>query len=281
MRYLLTLLASGTLIACTVSVEIDSDRKSASASRDAAPELLRRWVDARAGTGEPVHWVSEGGVYEYPSGKKLFGMIGFDSSTVIWPDDPAAPVQHLTRKTYAYTDPATGEVLTEFNGNVVEPIAYPYQLIRYRAEGDQIFGDVEQGVGDRIQQIPAKEGMRTRFLGNGTLAVTASVFLDIPVGGDRRIQAWENYDFFLHDEDAVDEPHQLAWQRFGDLPRWAGSGKAIYHMLTWRVESQAEFPKQTLAWAKANKPQWLKPPADLAEIRRIQAGDGIPSGTGW
>ncbi|MXW74115.1 MAG: hypothetical protein F4002_07910, partial [Chromatiales bacterium] len=38
-------------------------------SRAAAPEVLRTWVDARAGTGAPVHWVSEGGVYDYPSGE--------------------------------------------------------------------------------------------------------------------------------------------------------------------------------------------------------------------
>lgn len=280
MKTVMSILSFCALLGFAVSGLTDPVAASGSAAREAAPELLRRWVDARAGTGEPVHWVSEGGVYEYPSGKKLFGMIGFDSSTAIWPDDPGTPVLHLTRKTYAYTDPMTGEVLTEFNDNVVEPIAYPYQLIRYRAEGDQIFGDVEQGVGDRIQEILAKEGMRTRFLGDGTLAVTASVFLDIPLGEERRLQAWENYDFFLHD-DSVDEPHQLAWQRFGDLPRWAGKGKAIYHMLSWRVESHAEFPEQTLAWAKANKSQWLRPPADLAEIRRIQAGDGIPSGAGW
>ena len=62
-------------------------------------DVLKAWVDARAGTGEPVHWISEGGIYAYPSGEKLFGMIGFDSSTVIWPENPGEKVIHLTRKT--------------------------------------------------------------------------------------------------------------------------------------------------------------------------------------
>ena len=75
------------------------------------PEALKAWVDARAGTGEAVHWISEGGVYAYPSGELLFGMIGFDSSTVIWPEEPGEKVVHLTRKTFTYTDPETGEVL--------------------------------------------------------------------------------------------------------------------------------------------------------------------------
>ncbi|MDE0245723.1 MAG: hypothetical protein OXM59_10325, partial [Gammaproteobacteria bacterium] len=117
-------------------------------SRAAAPEVLRTWVDARAGTGAPVHWVSEGGVYDYPSGEKLLGMIGFDSSTVIWPDDPDGTVIHLTRKTYTYTDPVSGEILTEYKGRPVQPIAYPYQLIRYRMRDGRIYGEVEQGVGE-------------------------------------------------------------------------------------------------------------------------------------
>lgn len=121
--------------------------------RAAAPETLRAWVDARAGTGAPVYWIAEGGVYDYPSGKKLFGMVGFDSSTVIWPEGDSGEVIHLTRKTFAYTDPETGEILTEYQGKPVEPIAYPYQLITYRMEDGLIFGDVEQGVGAGIQKI--------------------------------------------------------------------------------------------------------------------------------
>jgi len=41
------------------------------ASYQNAPDVLKIWVDARAGTGEPVHWVADGGVYEYPTGKIL------------------------------------------------------------------------------------------------------------------------------------------------------------------------------------------------------------------
>ena len=118
-------------------------------SRDAVSPEFRAWVDARAGTGQPVHWVAEGGVYEYPSGRKLFGMVGFDSSRVIWPGRPGDPVIHLTRKTFAYTDPQTGEVLREYNGQPVTPVAYPYQMITYRQDGAQIFADVEQGAGGR------------------------------------------------------------------------------------------------------------------------------------
>lgn len=251
----------------------------AAASRELVPEVLRTWVDARAGTGEPVHWIADGGVYAYPSGEKLFGMIGLDSSTVIWPENPEDEVIHLTRKTFAYTDPVTGEILTQFNGKPVEPIAYPYQLITYRMEDSLIYGDVEQGVEPRIQQIKSKDGMRVRMMGTDTMAVTASIFLDMPLPGGGQYEAWENYDFFIHTGGEVDEPHQMSWQRYGALPAWAGTGKAIYHLLSWRVESQEEFPPELLKWAKSEMPKWLKPPANMEEVRALQQGE--TGGTDW
>ena len=247
-------------------------------TRDQAPEELRIWVDARAGTGAPVYWIAEGAVYAYPSGEKLLGMIGFDASTVIWPEDAEDAVIHLTRKTFTYTDPVSGEMLSEYKGQPVAPIAYPYQLITYRMKDGRIFGAVEQGVGDQVQKIQSRNGMQIRRLGQGTLAVTASVFLDFPMPGGSRYEAWENYDFFLHSPDAADEPHQLSWQRYGALPPFAGKGNAIYHLLSWRVESLEEFPPALLEWAQKEARMWLLPPADIAEIRALQAG---AAGDGW
>jgi len=244
---------------------------------ESTPDMLKIWADGRAGTGEPVHWVADGGVYEYPSGKKLFGMIGFDSSTIIWPENEEGKAIHLTRKTFAYTDAETGEVIKEYNGEKVEPIAYPYQIITYRFENDRIYGDVEQGVGKRIQKIKSEDGIPYRKLGS-TYIFNASVFLDFPLPTGTQYQAWENYDFFFHPEGAVEEPHQMSWQRYGALPTWAGDGKAIIHLHSWRVESHDEFPEQILSWAKAEKPQWLSPPANIAEVRALQKGE---AGLGW
>lgn len=252
--------------------------KSEVSARDAASPEFRTWVDSRAGTGQPVHWVAEGGVYEYPTGRKLFGMVGFDSSRVFWPAKAGEPVIHLTRKTFAYTDPVTGEILREFNGKPVTPIAYPYQMISYRQEGSQIFADVEQGTGAAVQTIKAREGIRYRWLGKDTLAVTAPIFLDFPLPSGARYEAWENYDFFIHRKGKLDQPFQMSWQRFGALPAWAGKGKAIYHMVSWRVDRESDFPAPLLAWAKADMSMWLKPPADVAEVRRLQKGE---AGEAW
>ncbi len=258
--------AAATMFAATDAVS------ESAGTRGRVPEELRIWVDGRAGTGEPVYWIAEGGVYAYPSGEKLLGMIGFDASTVIWPEDASDRAIHLTRKTFTYTDPVTGEILTEYQGQPVVPIAYPYQMITYRMKDGKIHGDVEQGVGEQVQFIESQEGMRVRRLGRSTLSVTASVFLDFPLPQGTRYQAWENYDFFLHSADKVDEPHQLSWQRYGALPPFAGKGKAIYHLLSWRVESEQEFPPALLAWAREEMPMWLRPPADLDEIRALQSG---------
>ena len=250
------------------------------ASGSKAESPLDAWVKARAGDGAPVHWVSSGAVYEYPSGKKLFGMIGFDSSRVIWPSNNQDPIVHLTRKTFTYTDAESGDVLTEFNGAEVVPIAYPYQVITYRYENDMIYADVEQGVQPNVRKIESNDGILVRQLGENTRAYTAAVFLDFPVSATARYQAWENYDFFVHDADSgIDRTHQMTWQRYGDLPKWAGEGKAIYHLLSWRVNTPDEFPPQLLEWAKANKPEWLVPPSDMEEIQRLQSGAVI--GRGW
>lgn len=244
----------------------------------AAPEVLRDWVDARAGTGEPVHWVADGGVYEYPSGKQLFGLIGFDSSTVLWPDKEGDEVIHLTRKTFAYTDVETGNVITEYKGEKVEPIAYPYQMITYRLEDDRIYGDVEQGVGERVKKIKAVEGIPYRRMGKSYI-FNAAVFLDFPLPSGDQYEAWENYDFFIHPQGSVEEPHQMAWQRYGKLPKWAGvDGPVITRLHSWRVESHDEFPKDLLEWAKRDKPKWLKPPQSVDEVRALQKGE---AGPGW
>ncbi|MGE6696201.1 DUF1838 family protein [Hyphomonas sp. NPDC076900] len=263
------------LVACASAGE--PPKAESVAETSAEDDIFRLWIAARAGDGAPVHWVSQGAVYAYPSGEKILGMTGFDSSRVIWPEGGEGEVIHLTRKTFTYTDPVTGEFLTEFNGQKVVPIAYPYQVIRYRMKDGLIFADVEQGVEPRVQKIESKDGIIARKVGD-SWAFTAPLFLNFPLPSGGQYEAWENYDFFIHPEGSVSEPHQMSWQRLGDLPPWAGGGKGIYHLLSWRVDSVEEFPPELLEWAKAEKPLWLAPPESLEEVRRLQKGEGGP---GW
>lgn len=229
------------------------------------------WIDARAGSGEPVYWYSTGTVRAYPSGELLFLMEGYDTARAHRPE-PDVPLAHqYNRKIYIFRDPATGEVLETWNGQDVEPVAYPYQFITYALDGDGMKTSVEQGAGDRIQTVEGG-GMAHRIVGD-THVFTAPVFLDFPIPGtESRYEAWENYDFFIQPEDGVAEPHQLSWARVGPLPRWAGGGASVMHLVTWRVERFEDVPESFRTYILEKAPLWQLPPRDLAEIRELQQG---------
>ncbi|MCR9129544.1 MAG: DUF1838 domain-containing protein [Alphaproteobacteria bacterium] len=239
-----------------------------SVSEPFTQEVFQTWIDARAGTGAPAYWYSVGTVRDYPSGEVLYIMEGYDASTAYWPEGREGAVAHqYNRKIYIFRDPETGEVVPES-----VPVAYPYQFITYTLADGAIDTVVEQGSGDRIQSIEG-DGMSYRALGD-THVFTAPVFIDFPIPGtDRRIQAWENYDFFIHPDGAVDEPHQLSWARVGQLPPWAGGGQAVMHLITWRIDDYAQVPESLRTYIEAEAPLWMNPPADLDEIRALQAGE--------
>ena len=186
----------------------------------------------------------------------------------------------LTRKVYALTDPKTGEVLTEYKGKVVEGIAFPYQVFTYWLENGRIRATAEYGIEPNLIKTTSVNGLGWRSMGADTLVVNAPVFVNHTMPNGKHIESWESYDFFLHAAGSVAEPHQLSWSSYNDLPPWFGEGKAIYHMLSWRVERHDEFPPKLLAWAKSNSPMWLMPPADMNEIRSLQKA-GQSGIKGW
>ena len=258
-----------TLFVCMAFVSV-SPVEAANAADDA--DILRTWVEARAGSGDVVHWIAEGTLHAFPSGEPLLNMIGFDSSRVIWDEENPNVAQHLTRKTFVFTDLETGEIVTEFRGQKIDPIAYPYQLITYRYENGKIYGDVEQGVGDQVTVIKAEDGITPTKMGDAW-AFNAAVFLDIPLPNGARMEAWENYDFFIQPAGAVEEPHQMSWARYDKAAPWTGGTPTIMHMLSWRVENHDEFPPQLLEWAQQNAAMWLDAPKDINEIRALQAAN--------
>lgn len=70
-------------------------------------------------------------------------MIGFDSLIIIWLEEEGGDIIYFICKIFVYMDLEMGEVLKEFNGNLVKVIVYFYQMIIYCFENDCIFGDVE------------------------------------------------------------------------------------------------------------------------------------------
>ena len=235
-------------------------------------ESFDLWVDARAGSGAPVYWYSTGTVRAFPSGELLFLMEGYDTARAHRPDPERSLAHQYNRKIYIFRDPGSGAVLTTWNGEPVEPVAYPYQFITYALDGDDMKTSVEQGSGERLQTIEG--GSMTHRRVGDTHVFTAPVFLDFPVPATgSRYQAWENYDFFIHPPGTVAEAHQLSWARVGPLPRWAGGAQSVMHLVTWRVESFEDVPEGFRRYIEAEAPLWKVPPRDLAEIRELQAPD--------
>jgi hypothetical protein len=229
---------------------------------------FRSFVDMRTGRGEPVYWYCEGLVYAYPSGKPLMRMEGIDTAR-LW-RDPAEPAvaKQLSRKTFFYRDLDSGRVLTEFGGRPLAPIEYPYQFITYELRGGRVGTFVEQGRAPRVQRIGPGEDMQVRRV-RGDYVFTAPLFLDFPVAGVERYQAFENYDFVVSGRpDADPTTHRLSWLRYGDIP---GVGKTVMHLVAWRIDRYADLPAPMREYLETRARPWMQPPADIAEIRALQA----------
>ncbi len=231
-------------------------------------ESFRQFVTLRAGTGEPVYWYAIGEVYSYPEGKRLLTIEGSDTARLIASDLPDTSLQ-LSRKVFVYRDPVTNEILRQWEGRPVTRIAYPYQFITYKLVGEKLTTFVEQGAGAGLQKIGPGDNFLLRTLGP-SLVFSSPLFLNMqtPRG---KYEAYENYDFVYHP--AEKDPaarHQLVWNRFGDLPAFIGTGKAIIQMVGWRVDRFEDLPASIREYVRAEAPLWMAPPRDLAEIRELQ-----------
>jgi hypothetical protein len=229
---------------------------------------FQQFVTLRAGTGTPVYWYALGEVYSYPEGRRLLIIEGSDTARMLTSPEPDTAIQ-LSRKVFVYRDPATGEILKEWEGRPVTRIAYPYQFITYKLVGEKLTTFVEQGAGASLQKIGPGENFLLRRLGP-SLVFSAPLFLNMetPRG---KYEAYENYDFVYHPgEKDPRAAHQLIWNRFGDLPAFIGKGKAIIQMVGWRVDRFEDLPASIRDYIKTDAPLWMAPPKDLNEIRELQ-----------
>lgn len=241
------------------------------AGRGFDAEVFDRWVEMRVGRGAPVYWYCTGTVFSWPEGTPLMQVEGIDTARLDRTLSTSSVAHQLSRKTFIYRDLETDAVLKEWNGEPLPAIEYPYQYITYALEGDGLTTWVEQGKGEQVQRIGPGQGILARRIGN-TLAFSAPLFLDFPGPGGTRLQAFENYDFFVHPQAAgLRHPYQISWLRYGDLP--AGIGKAVMHLVAWRVDRYQELPASMRDYLERDARLWREPPQDLAEIRRLQGRD--------
>ncbi len=172
--------------------------------------------------------LGEGDVYASPSGEKLYGTLFFDASTVIWPAEfKGQKAVQLTRKIGVPTDPKTGEIMTEYKGKKLETGGFPYQVLTYWLENGRIRATAEYGVEPNLIKTTSVNGLGWRSMGADTLVVNAPVFINHTMPNGKQLQAWENYDFFLHTPGTIAEPYQLSFVSYYDLPPWAGKGASI------------------------------------------------------
>lgn len=225
------------------------------------------WMSMRAGDGAPVFWYSEGTLRDFPSGRLIALMEGFDTARSHWPEPGGAVAHQYNRKIYLFRDPATGAVLEQMNGRAIDTIAYPYQFIRYALKGDRVETMVEQGAGARLQRFGPDSMMAHRRIGS-TRVFTAPVFLDIPLPNGR-MQAFENYDFAVNPAQPPAD-WVLSWVRTGAAPAWAGTQQAVMHLVTRRFERFDAMPEPMRRHVLAKAPLWQAPPESLDDIRRLQ-----------
>ncbi len=268
-------LAAIALAACTTTAPAPNYPDPASAAATGwTQDRFDTWVEARAGTGEPVHWYSIGTLRAFPGGELLYTLEGYDISNARRVSQTKA--EQYSRKIYIYRDAQTGEVVREVNGAPVEAIAYPYQFITYELkEGEDgaayLETFVEQGQEPRVQRIGPGTEITVRQVGDLQL-YTAPLFLDFRLPNGTQYQTFENYDFVIPN-DAAAGPGMITFMRYGPLPEFAkseGVTMGAMHMQTWRIDDYRDVPATLRDYVEADAPLYAAPPSNLADIRRLQ-----------
>jgi hypothetical protein len=227
--------------------------------------LFREFVKMRVGEGEPVYWYCIGEIYEFPSGKLIAKVEGIDTAKVVKSESTETKVLQLSRKIFFYRDPVTNEILREYNGQKVEPIAYPYQMITYELRDGKMYSTVIQGKQPRIQKITSEGKNIVRKFGD-LIVISSPLFINTP-----NYKAYENYDFFIEPEGIKRAPrYQLSWNRRSFLPSFFGGGDSVFQLVAYRVEKYEQLPASIRQVLEKEAPMWMKPPENLKEIEDLQ-----------
>lgn len=229
------------------------------------PASFKQFTEMRVGTGEPVYWYSIGEVYEYPSGKLLAKVEGIDTARLVKSESSEMKKLQLSRKIFFYRDPATNEIMREYEGKKVEPIAYPYQQITYEYKDGKMLAGVVQGQGDKIQRIASTGNNLVRDFGSFKI-FSAPLFLNFG-----NYQAYENYDFFVQEKVNTGVPkYQLSWNRRGSLPPFFGGGDSVFQLVSYRIDNYKDLPESIRKVLESEAKMWMNPPEDLKEIEELQ-----------
>ncbi|MCS6874720.1 MAG: DUF1838 family protein [Pyrinomonadaceae bacterium] len=236
---------------------------ASSKAQNFTEELFKTFVEMRVGKGEPVYWYCIGEIYEFPSGKLIAKVEGIDTAKILTSESTATRAVQLSRKIFFYRNPTTNEILREYNGLKVEPIAYPYQLIIYELKDGRIISTVTQGKNPKIQRISSSAGTIVRRF-DELLVFSSPLFIDSP-----NYKAYENYDFFIQ-PDNIKPKYQLSWFRRSLLPSFFGGKDSVFQLVAYRVDKYEELPASIREVLEKEARMWMQPPKDLKEIEELQ-----------
>jgi len=238
---------------------------SLAGAQEFTPKDFDDFTTMRIGRGEPIYWYCVGEIYEYPSGKLIAKVEGIDTARVVKAESGPTKKLQLSRKIFFYRDPAGGQILRQWNGKKVEPIAYPYQKITYELKDGRIRATVVQGKQPRVQTIESAGTFHIRRFGSTTIFSTP-LFLDLP-----SYKAYENYDFFFNPKATGSAgKYQLTWNRRGSLPPFFGGGDSVFQLVSYRVDRYRDLPASMREALESDGRLWMSPPKDLAEIEELQ-----------
>ena len=288
---------------------------------------FRAFADVKLGkvNGPVARWSVLGDVFEYPTGRLLARVAGVDVCRrvddadvlrdVVFDDSSRAKgetaerktktVSQMSRKLLLFLDPETNEVMTQFEGQTVSPVLFPYQVTRYAFyDGDDASAatenDHDNGAatgGSVTATVTVGAGVSKMTLTGASVAVSRGrsdsnddkgssfdksrvfsvpAFLDVETEDGGRHEAYESYDYFFggseeDDRGTTNTTHHtpvFAWTRFGAC---APFGEAcVLRALARRVASHENLPESVREYVRKHAPEYADAPKDAAEIRELQ-----------
>ena len=250
-----------------------------------------------------VFWTADGELYESPSGTMIARIEGVETSRAVRLEDDV--VRIFSRKLVWFLHPDTYELMTEFEGQPVNPIRYDAQVFdmkREVASSTTHQGHEDEGLAPilpfvvRSTRLVPCMPITPRWGGTpDVLMYQVPLFIDIDIplppstaaanSGDtnnddttttkppttRRYQAWEFYDYFL-DLNSETTP-VLSWMRQGSTPPFCTSGNGVMHARGHRVGTFEELPQTTQDYVNENYPLFQGPPQSMEEVDQLLGPD--------
>jgi len=231
---------------------------------------MRTGLGTGNGACDMVFWTSEGQLYDSPSGELLANVEGFDVSRGLKMDD--GHVRQFSRKIFWFRDPKTNEIMSEFNGKVVTPIKYDWQVFDYnRGENkkDPSMTTILPSVLKGPRLVPCMPIVPT-YAGSEQIMYQCPLFIDVETSNGGRYQAWEFYAYSMGMTYDENRPASASWSRQGPTPPFDNED-GVMHILSHRLTSFEDLPKELRILVEEEFPLYKEAPCDMEEIERLES----------